>query len=139
MNLLDSNPRGPDDRDGALPHVLPTPEGDPLDAYSRAVTRAVDVVGPSVVAIEVKRRAPSRSDAVRRPPSSGAGSGSGFVFTPGELIEKLAALVPAPRAHLVRYHGILGPAARARRNVIPCPEKGSQTPDPACANPESPR
>jgi hypothetical protein len=54
---------------------------------------------------------------------------TGFVFTPGELIEKLAALVPAPRSHQVRYHGILGPAARARRNVIPRPEKGSQTPD----------
>jgi len=44
---------------------------------------------------------------------------TGFVFTAGELIEKLAALVPAPRHHLVRYHGILGPAARARRGVVP--------------------
>ena len=29
------------------------------------------------------------------------------VFTPHELIEKLIPLIPRPRAHLVRYHGIL--------------------------------
>jgi S1-C subfamily serine protease len=40
-----------------------------LDAYSRAVTGAVDAVGPAVVKIE-----------------SGRGSGSGFVFTPDGLI-----------------------------------------------------
>jgi hypothetical protein len=36
------------------------------------------------------------------------------VFTPHELMEKLIALIPRPRAHLVRYHGILGPAAEDR-------------------------
>jgi hypothetical protein len=41
------------------------------------------------------------------------------VFTPQELIEKLAALVPAPRFHLVRYHGVLAPAARERARVVP--------------------
>jgi hypothetical protein len=30
---------------------------------------------------------------------------------PGELVEKLAALVPPPRFNLVRYHGILAPSA----------------------------
>jgi hypothetical protein len=54
---------------------------------------------------------------------------TGFVFTPGELIEKLAALVPAPRSHLVRYHGILRPAARARRAVIPRPEGAPDSSD----------
>jgi hypothetical protein len=43
------------------------------------------------------------------------------VFTPGELVEKLAALVPPPRFHLVRYHGVLGPAARERAGVVPGP------------------
>jgi hypothetical protein len=33
------------------------------------------------------------------------------VFTSHELIEKLGLLIPRPRAHLVRYHGILGPVA----------------------------
>jgi hypothetical protein len=41
------------------------------------------------------------------------------VFEPQELIEKLAALVPPPRFHLVRYHGVLGPCAGARDRVVP--------------------
>ncbi len=54
-----------------------------LDAYSRAVITAVDIVGPSVVKIDVRAEA----DAARRRPHRGeAGSGSGFVFTPDGLI-----------------------------------------------------
>jgi hypothetical protein len=41
------------------------------------------------------------------------------IFEPLELLEKLAALVPPPRIHQVRYHGILGPAARERRFILP--------------------
>jgi hypothetical protein len=41
------------------------------------------------------------------------------VFTPLELLERLAALVPTPRAHLTRYFGILAPAAPARPLVVP--------------------
>ena len=41
------------------------------------------------------------------------------VFTPQELIEKLIPLIPRPRSHLVRYHGILGPAAKDRDKVVP--------------------
>jgi hypothetical protein len=43
------------------------------------------------------------------------------VFEPQELVEKLAALVPPPRFHLVRYHGILGPCASERDRVVPGP------------------
>lgn len=32
---------------------------------------------------------------------------SHVLFTPMELMEKLAALVPKPRANLIRYHGVL--------------------------------
>jgi hypothetical protein len=39
-------------------------------------------------------------------------------FEPLELIEKLAALVPPPRFNLVRYHGVLAPAARHRTRVV---------------------
>jgi ribosomal protein S27E len=42
-----------------------------------------------------------------------------IVFEPQDFIAKLAALTPAPRAHLVRYHGILGPAARHRSRIVP--------------------
>ena len=35
-----------------------------------------------------------------------------FRFTAHELIERLVAIVPRPRAHLVRHHGILAPPSR---------------------------
>jgi len=41
------------------------------------------------------------------------------IFDREDFIAKLAVLVPAPRAHLVRYHGILGPAAACRPIVVP--------------------
>ncbi len=41
------------------------------------------------------------------------------VFTPQEFLEKLAALVPPPRFHLARYHGILGPCASERDRIVP--------------------
>lgn len=40
-------------------------------------------------------------------------------FTPGEFIEKLAALVPTPRANLVRYHGVFAPNSPFRHAVVP--------------------
>jgi hypothetical protein len=42
-----------------------------------------------------------------------------IVMEPLELIEKLSALVPAPKAHLVRYSGVLAPAAKWRALVVP--------------------
>ena len=36
-----------------------------------------------------------------------------------ELLEKLAALVPPPRLHLLRYHGVLAPRARDRGRIVP--------------------
>ena len=38
------------------------------------------------------------------------------------LVEKLVALVPRPRAHILRYHGILAPHAASRSKVVPKPE-----------------
>ena len=40
------------------------------------------------------------------------------LFTPHELIDKLIPLIPRPRSHLVRYHGVLGPAAKDRDKVV---------------------
>jgi len=42
-----------------------------------------------------------------------------LVFTPGELLERLATLVPRPGINLLLYHGILAPNARWRRAVVP--------------------
>ena len=33
----------------------------------------------------------------------------------------LAALVPPPRIHLIRYHGVLAPAAADRQRIVPGP------------------
>ena len=43
------------------------------------------------------------------------------IMSGGELVEKLAALVPAPRFHLVRYFGILASAAKQRSSIVPVP------------------
>lgn len=42
-----------------------------------------------------------------------------LLFEPVELPRRLAALVPAPRTHLVKYHGVLGPCAGRRDRVGP--------------------
>jgi hypothetical protein len=41
------------------------------------------------------------------------------VFDRQDFMAKLAVLTPAPRAHLTRYHGVLGPAAAWRPLIIP--------------------
>jgi hypothetical protein len=56
------------------------------------------------------------------------------VFTPQELIEKLAALIPPPRFHLVRYHGVLGPCASDRDRIVPAGQgarRAQSAPSPA--------
>jgi hypothetical protein len=41
------------------------------------------------------------------------------IFEPEDFMAKLAALVPKPRAHLIRYHGVLAPASALRAAVVP--------------------
>jgi hypothetical protein len=42
-----------------------------------------------------------------------------FVLTPHEIIERLVAIVPRPRAHLTRYFGVLALAFAARSGIVP--------------------
>ena len=43
------------------------------------------------------------------------------------FMQRLAALVPRPRLHLIRFHGVLAPNAKLRALVVPQgPEKGDQ-------------
>jgi len=43
------------------------------------------------------------------------------IYEPQDFMAKLAALVPAPRVHLTRFHGILAPAAKWRPLIVPKP------------------
>ena len=40
-------------------------------------------------------------------------------MSPLEFMQRLAALVPRPRLHLIRFHGVLAPNAKLRRLVVP--------------------
>ncbi len=42
-----------------------------------------------------------------------------FVFDPLVFIERLAALVPPPRMHMLTYHGVLAPGASWRSDIVP--------------------
>jgi hypothetical protein len=42
-----------------------------------------------------------------------------IVMSPLEFMQRLAALVPRPRLHLIRFHGVLAPNARLRPEVVP--------------------
>lgn len=44
---------------------------------------------------------------------------SSIIFSPHELIEKLVALIPPPRANLTRFHGVLAPNAKWRKEIVP--------------------
>jgi S1-C subfamily serine protease len=63
--------------------AIPHPDTDLLDAYSRAVTGAVERISPSVVNIEVHQSAGRTRSGE---PRERRGGGSGFVFTPDGLI-----------------------------------------------------
>ena len=62
-----------------------------------------------------------------------------IVVSPHELIEKLSALVPPPRIHLIRYPGVLAPNAADRALIVPAPTAtdGTAATDPEAA-PTSP-
>jgi hypothetical protein len=42
-----------------------------------------------------------------------------LVMSPLEFMQRLAALVPRPRLHLIRFHGVLAPNAKLRTLVVP--------------------
>jgi hypothetical protein len=58
-----------------------------------------------------------------------------LLLQPTELLRRLATLVPPPRAHLVRYHGVFAPASLWRSQVIPpLPEKNPLASLASCAS-----
>jgi S1-C subfamily serine protease len=69
----------------ATPGAGPAGEGPLFDAYSEAVVRAAEKVGPAVVNLEVHHRAAGQRGG-RGYRRHGHGNGSGFVFTPDGFI-----------------------------------------------------
>jgi hypothetical protein len=63
---------------------------------------------------------------------------SHVIFEPLEFLGKLAALVPPPRFHLVRYHGVLAPAAAWRPLIIPQTEGEAAPSHPGCSAGDTP-
>jgi hypothetical protein len=63
---------------------------------------------------------------------------TGIRLSPLELVEKLAALVPLPRVHLVRYGGCLAPHSHLRGAIIPTPRQQGVDEEEA-TDPGSPR
>lgn len=57
-------------------------------------------------------------------------------LTPMELMERLVALVPRPRVHLTRYHGVLGPHYKHRKQIVPKPEIKLVTDDQVVVDPK---
>ena len=75
---------------------------------------------------------------LKRPWSDGT---LAMAFTPQEFLEKLATLVPPPRAHQILYMGVLASHARLRCCVVPTPSDGDaarEEGDPPC-HPGRPR
>ena len=44
-----------------------------------------------------------------------------IVMSPMKFMQRLAALVPRPRLHLIRFHEVLAPNAKLRFKVMPAP------------------
>ena len=55
-----------------------------------------------------------------------------IVMSPLQLMQRLAALVPRPRLHLIRFHGVLASHATLRAAIIPSPAQQA-TEQRACA------
>ena len=52
--------------------------------------------------------------------------GTSYIILSGhELLEKLAAIVPPPRAHTTRYHGLLAPHSKLRAQIVPAENNGN--------------
>jgi len=49
-----------------------------------------------------------------------------IVMSPLEFMQRLAALVPRPRLHLIRFHGVLAPHAKLRAAIVPTPENAPE-------------
>ncbi len=59
----------------------------------------------------------SRGQLVFKLPHPRADGATHLLLDPLELIEKLTLLIPPPRFHTLRFHGVLGPAVSVSANI----------------------
>ncbi len=57
-----------------------------------------------------------------------------IVMSPLEFMQRLAALVPRPRLHLIRFHGVLAPNAKLRSKVVPAPVQSTTVGEGDCTH-----
>ena len=57
-----------------------------------------------------------------------------LVMTGLEFLKKLAPLIPPPKLHIIRFHGVFAPNAKQRSAVVPKPMQ----PTPVCAEETAP-
>ena len=65
-----------------------------------------------------------------RRPWPHAGGTSTLLLDPLDFLRRLAALVPAPYAHMIRYHGVFANRSRDR-NLLPAPPRGDEGQEPS--------
>jgi len=86
-------------------------ERDKLERLCRYITRP---------AVSTKRLSMTRNGAVRYELKTPYSDGTTHVlFEPLDFIAKLVALVPKPRVHLTRFHGVFAPHSKYRARVTP--------------------
>src|SRR5690606_5524010 len=61
------------------------------------------------------------------------------LFEPLDFLARLAALVPLPRTHLTRFHGVFAPASRLRGAVTPARRGRGGSRPPASTEPPAPK
>jgi hypothetical protein len=58
------------------------------------------------------------------------------ILSPVELLARIAALLPPPRHPFLRYHGVLAPASKWRKDIVPRVIEKAPEEAEACAHPE---
>ena len=84
-----------------------------LEHLCRYVTR------PAIANERLKRN--RAGDVVLQLKSAFRNGTTHVVMSPLEFMQRLTALVPRPRLHLIRFHGVLAPNAKIRCEIIPSP------------------
>jgi len=84
-----------------------------LEQLCRYITR------PAIANERLKRN--GAGDVVLQLKSAWRDGTTHIVMSPLEFMQRLAALVPRPRLHLIRFHGVLAPHAKLRAAIVPTP------------------